>query len=220
MNTDRKSILDKINKLLALSSSPNANEAKSAAKQASELIQKYNVEATELERGAIIEYNLPTGKRRFRHWQRFLIAAIAKSNFCSIILKHSWPASFIILGREVNVETTQLMFQYLSDVALALAPKQNQTNFLEGFSYGIATRLQEASEHWGIEEKSSIVRIKNEDQVAIEKFKDENYVNLRKSNNKNLNIWNNEFQSGIDKSSRVSLARQVDKPVKLLSRKC
>ncbi|AXR68269.1 DUF2786 domain-containing protein [Leptospira mayottensis] len=216
MNTDRKSILDKINKLLALSSSPNANEAKSAAKQASELIQKYNVEATELERGTIIEYNLPTGKRRFRHWQRFLIAAIAESNFCSIILKRSWLASFIILGREVNVETTQLMFQYLSDVALRLAPKQNQTNFLEGFSFGIATRLQETSEFWGTEEKSSIVRIKNEDQVAIEKFQKENFSNVGKTKDKNLNTRDNSFQSGFDKSLKVSLARQVKEPVKLL----
>ncbi|EQA62230.1 PF10979 family protein [Leptospira alexanderi serovar Manhao 3 str. L 60] len=40
MGFDRKSILDKINKLLALSNSPNANEAKSVAKQASDLIQK------------------------------------------------------------------------------------------------------------------------------------------------------------------------------------
>ncbi|AVQ11704.1 PF10979 family protein [Leptospira santarosai] len=216
MNNERRSVLEKINKLLALSNSPNANEAKSAAKQASELIQRYNVEATELERGVIIEYNLPIGKKRFRHWQVGLIAAIAKSNFCSIILNHSWPTSFIILGREINVETTHLMFQYLSEVALRLAPKQNQTNFLEGFAYGIAMRLQETFEHWGIEEKTSIIRIKNEDQVAIEKFKEENYKNLRKHNNKNLNIRNNEFQSGVDKSSNVSLARQVKEPIKLL----
>ncbi|MDI7227954.1 DUF2786 domain-containing protein [Leptospira santarosai] len=217
MNNERKSVLEKINKLLALSNSPNVNEAKSAARQASELIQRYNVEATELERGAIIEYNLPTGKRRFRYWQTFLLAAVSESNFCSTILQRSTEeASFIILGREINIETTQLMFQYLSEVALRLAPKQNQTNFLEGFAYGIATRLQETFEHWGIEEKSSIVRIKNEDQVAIEKFQEENLWNVGKAKNKNLNSRDNEFQSGFDKSFGVSLTKQVKEPVKLL----
>ncbi|WP_001058160.1 DUF2786 domain-containing protein [Leptospira interrogans] len=217
MNNDRKSILDKINKLLALSASPNANEAKRAAEQASNLIRKYNVEATELERGSIVEYSLPTGKKRFRYWQRFLISAIAESNFCQIILHRSYlGAFFIILGRDVNVKATQLMFEYLSEIAFRLTPKQNQTNFLEGFSYGIATRLHEVSENWGIGEKRSLVRIKNEDQIAIEKFQEENYKNLEKSNNKYFDSQNNAFQSGFDSSLNVSLSRQVNDPVKLL----
>jgi hypothetical protein len=49
MNKSRMDIIEKIQKLLALATSDNENEAQMAAKRAQELLLKYNLKLTDVE---------------------------------------------------------------------------------------------------------------------------------------------------------------------------
>ncbi|MDO6395478.1 DUF2786 domain-containing protein [Leptospira santarosai] len=212
---DRNSIIERVKKLIALSDSSNENEAKLAAQQATMLIQKFNIEASELDRGAVIEFDLKTGRSRASYWQSLLLRGIAESNFCSILIAKEEENSVVevvykIIGREVNVLATNLMYEYLCGVASLLSPKilSEKTPYLEGFAYGIAIRLSKRNELWGVAEESALIRVKSEDEVAIDKYLESKYPNIDSAPAKRMNM-NESFRCGLDQSRGINLSKQI-----------
>ncbi|EMF82184.1 PF10979 family protein [Leptospira weilii serovar Topaz str. LT2116] len=215
--SERNQIIEKINKLLALSQSPNENEAKLAAQSASDLIHKFNIGVSELKRGTVIEFDLESGKTKIQYWQRILIGSIAESNFCEVLMQRSSKGViFKIIGRELNISATNLMYQYLSKVAHLLSPKDRseKTPYLEGFAIGIQHRLDEKRENWGTDEMKALVRVKTEDEIAVKNHIETEYPNLKSAANKEINMSQEAFQKGYDQSQSINLSKQVE-PAKL-----
>ncbi len=75
-------VLSKIKKLLALSTSSNPNEAALAAAKAQELLMIHNLTLSQVEAQGEEKYCEAFVKTGSRVWQRLLLTVIARNNFC------------------------------------------------------------------------------------------------------------------------------------------
>lgn len=123
MNIDH--IIDKIRKLLALSTSSNEHEAASAAAKAAQLMAEYQLEDAQLrvedkeghEAEPIVQEQIDTAGRII-HWRGSIASALAKSLGC-----HSWysGSNIKLFGRPSAIRTVSYMFQYLTSEVERLA---------------------------------------------------------------------------------------------------
>jgi hypothetical protein len=89
-------IIDKIRKILALSQSPNGEEAERAAEKARELLIKYNLSIDQFEDVKIEEKIIGRFFKKPRLWRLVLINTITEFYFCrSLIIKGVLPGGGI-----------------------------------------------------------------------------------------------------------------------------
>lgn len=134
-------IIARIQHLIALAkNNPNEHEAEAAANQAQALLAKHNLEMASIEAsggtvaddsGGIRVKEEAKGKAMYK-WQRDLMEAVANLNYCYHRVGHTgkynkasvWtrqPFHFIV-GRQVNVLSARLMFDYLTETVEKLVP--------------------------------------------------------------------------------------------------
>lgn len=134
----KKDIIDRIQKLLALATSPNENEAAQAAAKACALLMQYNLSLEDVksaERKAnLIELEEIENHRRKVHWKGNLAVTIAKANFCQAW----WTGGQITLaGRPHNRAIVKSLYDYLTSTIERLATqalkaqKQNYQMYLD-----------------------------------------------------------------------------------------
>lgn len=140
-----KSLLEKINKLLALANSPNENEAALAAEKATELLTKYNLTIADLGPGE--EEDVTTGTvettSRYVAWKMLILAGIATANGCRAMRsKHN--GNMTLIGMQTNITVSQRLYQYLTKAVERLAKRHKGKGraFLHAFRVGCATRLR------------------------------------------------------------------------------
>lgn len=81
-------ILDKIKKLLALSSSPNANEAASALRRAQELMEAYGIDRESVVAAEIVEEEIERrGGAKPSAFEAYLFATLARAFGCRSFLR-------------------------------------------------------------------------------------------------------------------------------------
>jgi hypothetical protein len=104
-------IINKIKKLLALSHSPNENEAMVAAQKANELLIKHNLSLGDIcGKDVIFSKEIIYTYKRACSWKNQLIAGVAYLNFCiayEVRLNNGLGAA-IFYGREANVITGKM----------------------------------------------------------------------------------------------------------------
>lgn len=113
---DNEVILSRIQKLLALTTSSNENEAAVAASKAQELLLKYNLSMTQVE-GYNAEKTLPiieqiVGSGNLPDWQSRLAGVVARNNLCSVFTSGS---RLVWVGRETNIQVGR----YLTDTLMS-----------------------------------------------------------------------------------------------------
>lgn len=134
-------LLARIEKIMALSGSPNEFEAAAAATKAQQLLFAHHLEAEDIGRlrgrrtsrdGQIVEqrYGELVGEH-LANWQRSLAAAVAQTSFCALLNQRRWqPAptggvvevtNLLLVGRADDVELAQRTLDFLSEVLLRLA---------------------------------------------------------------------------------------------------
>lgn len=157
-------LIDKIKKLLALSSSPVAAEAELALQRAKELMEQYGVSILETDgtKDQIIEkeYDYPNGKlnRDFQYNLISITTSVAQMFSCLILIRQNKP---VVIGLQTNVEVAfhaldcilhSLWFDYRT-LRRTNTSQTFSTNFWEGASEGIRTKFRpkksERSE-WGL----------------------------------------------------------------------
>jgi hypothetical protein len=156
MNEDvKKKMLDRVRKLLALSTSSNENEAAAAAEKAQAILAEYNISMSEVgnihqddDDDIIID---ELSGMRAKSWRRPLATMVARMYFC----KHFYVNYKILkkdnhsfVGTEANTTVAKLMFQYLSNTIDRLAleqstrySKQERGRFKRAFSISCTKRL-------------------------------------------------------------------------------
>jgi hypothetical protein len=113
----KENVVQKIQKLLALSKSDNPNEAALAASMAQELMVKYAIEAHELDKSGVaakepIEVEpLGAGTRKIPRWQATLAHILSKHFFCKTYLTPG--VDIHLVGRQTDREAFKVMFSYL-----------------------------------------------------------------------------------------------------------
>ena len=137
-------ILRRIEKLLALSGSPEAAEAAAAAAKAQDLLFRYNLRLEDLASGRPALDARGIGESVFgetdsvaAHWQLRLATAVAKTSLCSPISQRSRRLGpdkrlqdyerLIFVGRPVDIELARLTLNYLSDAVLRLVDQYMPT---------------------------------------------------------------------------------------------
>lgn len=152
------SVLDKVKKLLRLSTSSNAHEAACAAAKAQELIDRHQLTQAVLEdeHGAgSVPHDEPIHKfddapldqpKRLDYWRQRLASVLARANACRIYMRR--PHIFLV-GRPSDAETVRYLYAWLSADVMRLAEVNGagkgvtwRNNFRIGVVDGIAEQLR------------------------------------------------------------------------------
>jgi hypothetical protein len=158
---DREKVIERVRKLLALSASPNENEAASAAAKAQAILTEYNLSMSEVESVQTDDEfgMIEVGETESRPWRRQLANATGALYFC----KYFYTFRFIkvntkygtirhdvhtFVGAPHNVEVAKMMFQYLMSAVDRLArdgslayPAKERTSYQTSFRNMCAGRL-------------------------------------------------------------------------------
>jgi hypothetical protein len=110
-------VVDRIRKLLALSSSSNPNEAALAAEKAVELAQRYNLDLAQIESGPADPYvERPVDVGGAVPWRWLLMSAVARANFCQALRRREagkMLASMFVVGESHNLAVCEFLFGHL-----------------------------------------------------------------------------------------------------------
>ncbi len=143
-----KAVIEKIRKLLALSESPNENEAAIAASKAAELLSKHNLEIADIGEPIEIVGQIVLEDYATASWKELLLAGVCQLNglkgFNSKV-KHSRRSNAVLIGRPLSILVSKQTFLYLMDVVerLACQHKGKGRAYLNSFRLGVANRLRQ-----------------------------------------------------------------------------
>jgi hypothetical protein len=161
--TDKTKIVERIQRLLALATSSNVNEAAAAAAKAQELMARYDIEqaALDVESGdddvAVSTEVLLEMGARVEGWKGILAAALGDANSAKVYTSKTFNSAgktqntFQIIGTKDQANTIRYMFAYLVNEVERLAKGADGSgrSYLASFRLGaasvIATRLREAA---------------------------------------------------------------------------
>lgn len=152
-------IVEKIKKLLALSKSPNENEAMAAALKAQALMAKYEIDLSQIEtnedRKIVERIYCDNGKHEMKKWKYGLATIVANNFMCKMFL---YGTSVVFYGYEEDAEIALNTFRYLYEAGNRLAlkyynnyrkngmPTKGVMNtYLSGFKAGIKSILEKQS---------------------------------------------------------------------------
>jgi hypothetical protein len=137
-DANKAKILDRIQKLIALSTSPNENEAAVAAEKAQALLIEHNLSMADVKASTHkkVEYTINNVKTTPYPWHRLLAQAVAKLYFCTSYYTPT-PGKTMkadihsFVGEPHNAAVAIMMFQYLdkavNDLAVAGAKRISST---------------------------------------------------------------------------------------------
>lgn len=145
-------ILDRIRRLLALSTSSNEYEAALAASKAQDLLLKYNLEMSQIHQvveDEVERWNFQTPL--IEGWLSTLMNAVARNNLCRVVqgkgyktgefkIGHSTAGKevreFYLFGKKPNLEVTEFMYSYLAAEIDRLTPPKKGAKYTTSFRMG------------------------------------------------------------------------------------
>ncbi len=116
-----KTIIDKIQKLLALSESPNQHEAEAAAQKAQEILSKYNLTidavALEVNNADVIDKDHFEFTGSMKKWRYELMRRVVKSVDCDAVYHsvNNTITAATIYGLDQNVQCAIYIYKYLEN---------------------------------------------------------------------------------------------------------
>mgnify|MGYP001616368965 FL=1 len=181
-------ILERVRKLLALSTSSNPAEAAAAAAKAQALLLEYNLsmdqigEAKTASRTTHHTFLEPRPKNEGK-WRAALIAGVGRCHFCKVIDANP---NFILIGQKEDMEVTREVYAWLVGQILHLGPETYKTavttarkpTYLRSFYYGAATTIcQRLNLEWtkltGQRDDSMALVVRRAEQA--QSYMDENF---------------------------------------------
>jgi hypothetical protein len=155
----KRKVLEKVRKLLALAQSANEYEAEAAAERAQILLAEHNLEMSEVhatEGGIEMDDEFMTDSRP---WRRQLGTMVAKLYFCGYYYTFKYKESarkcgyfrgdaHVFTGERHNIVVAKLMFQYLNETVERLArdagnktTSTQRAHFITSFRHACANRI-------------------------------------------------------------------------------
>ena len=220
-----QSIIEKVNKLLSLSSSSNANEAALAAAMANKLIDQYRLSESDLAQtqdDPLIQddgFLYETG--RIVRWKSILAYVLSKHYGCalfnSLILINGRKSSrYKLIGRKSDIEITKYMFNWLLLECQRLVKQEAYGNgkifaqsYCIGFVEGIRNQLKSSREEISQQaNQQAISRINSREKEATDFMhklhKLKNAPSLKASQ-----IDPMAFNAGMDRGKSLHLGKNV-----------
>jgi hypothetical protein len=212
-------IIDKISKLLNLSKSPNMQEASIALEKAHTLLKEHNLkmEDIKLEKSDLIKNSFIKTKRLV-NWKFILCDIICLYNYCSLVKKQQYESELVVYGREENVISSKLMFEYLVSAIDRIAKNErklnrlfNMNDFKLGASYNLISRIQKFQYKENTDNEKALVPVLKEAEDYMKKD-NSNLIKapIRESNSGSTYL-------GYEKAKSISLNNQITKEERLVS---
>lgn len=122
-------LLEKLRKVLALTTSPAEGEAAAASAMLARLLKQHNLDITDLEeRGQakppVGEDKVDLGKAAWQ-WKLDLAATLAEHYYCVAILRGKTPA---FVGRPDNVQSLKMLYSWLIDQINCIAREERRSH--------------------------------------------------------------------------------------------
>lgn len=207
MNENIDIVKRRIKKLLALSKSPNENEAASALKKANEMMEEYNFTAVQFS-----DYTKTKIKdtKRFVRWR--VVLANAVENLYATYHYKDHEGNIVFIGEDLDVFMSTETYKYLVKTIDRMAKQNIRKNakykYRQSYKAGIASRLydrmyelgQQCSWRNPKELKGQKKQIADfiEKQVAVE-------ISKKKFEKANPTA----FSKGISDANEINLSRQM-----------
>lgn len=215
-----KKLIEKIQKLLALSESCNENEAHSAMLKAQELLVKHKLSMQEVKEYKTnhISIKEKISKVTFKKakWKVVLAQVIADNFGCYLYLKTRGNHTIVFFGREEDALICNIVLEYALDcinsvvkklrsiyIKKGLSTRGIENDFALGFIRGLQDRLEEQkrkNQEWGL------VLVKDEDVV-----KAYNDITFEKEVNTTVGIKRNKnfYSIGYKEGQRFSISNKI-----------
>ncbi len=198
----------RIKKLLALSKSPNENEASLAMKMANDLIAQYKFNESDFSN---YTSKVIKSTKRFVEWRAILANAVEEL-YATYHYKDVNTGSFVFYGEELDVFMSTEMFSYLTKTVNRMAKnnirKNAKYNFRQSYRSGVASRLYDRIAELGLEcswrNPEQLAQQKNDISLWVHNQK-ELVNNESKKTKANMKAW---MKGEID-AEGISLHRQM-----------
>ncbi len=229
---EQKKMVDKLQKLLALATSPNENEAVLAMDKAAELMEKYSLSMADIaENGKtqsekikenLVREDIPGLGTRRALWESILANGISKAFDVKLVSrpyatydkdfnKVDWSLCF--MGFKADVEISIWLHKYLRRTisrksTTTYTSKNDRNNFAHGMVNSINKRLQEMyTKRNVISDCKALVVVKDK---AVSAFSKEQFPKLQSGGKINLTGNRSAYVHGISEGEKVSLSRPLN----------
>jgi ElaB/YqjD/DUF883 family membrane-anchored ribosome-binding protein len=236
--SDLGKIIDKVEKLLSLSTSNSEAEAIAAFTKAQELMLHHNLSMKDLEKVKAqkqeqkVEDQILYRAKKLVIWKTVLIYGVATSNHClSMKVRLGQISGLAVVGRPINIAATKIQFEYLVATVERVSKTiegdacggQSLRTYKSSFRLGMAARLQERileisekQQQEGVaatETSESVtgIAVRSLHQTLrqeVDEFVSGN-IDMEKPKNPRLNISLDGYTAGFESADDVSLSKQI-----------
>lgn len=215
-------IIDKIEKLLRLSTSSNVNEAMIAMKKARSLMLKYHIDEIRLNSDIEIKEKVLIEEQSIKFaWESFIYAIICKNMRCTIYLNGT--KQVIIIGYKSDINAVKIMSNFVVDACIQGLRTERQNISKEKYStqglaniyrIGFLNGLQQAFEEQNQNKEYALMiiippKVKQEDEL----YKMKNDIHTRamyaKINTNDAKAYRNSYKRGYDKGYESGGKKQI-----------
>lgn len=213
-------IIEKIQKLLALATSPNENEAKAAAAKANALLVKHNITMQDVEVDLSYEKDVLDVNRRRPVEAKYINSILIGHFFVKIVERRNrreGTTTHFILGEETNVQVAKYIHSFLTRKFKELwvvykkendLPSSYKQSYYAGLMTGLDQQLTEKRQ--STEQEYGIVLV---DDPALNKFMNDAFNNNLKDSNQKFKIRVRDRQAmddGAAAGKNLNIARGLD----------
>ncbi len=181
--TDTVNIIEKIKKLLALSTSSNENEAQAAMTKAQEMLAKYKLSMKDIDDTHTASKNVkkhPTDVTFKKATWKGLLASVIADNFCCYsYFNTNRTHRIVFMGLTEDVETASAVFEYAVEYIvgetrqlkkkyyrLGESTKGLENDYAQGFIKGLSQKYEEQKQK---NQEWALVLIKP--QIVVHEYK-------------------------------------------------
>lgn len=211
---EKDKIINKIQKLLALASSKNENEAQAAMLMAQKLMALHNIEMSQVETVGVDHKVIEAQADKKSHktkWKRWLANVIAINFRCETFLRGYGTYNTIFVGKRENVDICKVVYasavrfidNFFTEYWKKLnSPVSESIRLKNSYVLGFITRLKEKFEEQKIvaeQEGWALVLVKDTDVVKYMEQKNIKHSEASTTNKLDINALRQGYMDCNDK---------------------
>lgn len=229
---EQAKMVSKLQKLLALATSPNENEAVSAMDKAAELMEKFSLSMADISengnnkpgkiRENLVREDIPGMGKRRDLWESVLANGISKAFDVKLVNK-PYPSldknnvrmewSLCFMGFKADVEISIWLHKYLRRTIGRMSTSSysnlnERNNFAHGMVSSICERLRKMYDKRNvISDCKALVVVKDQ---AVKEFTAEHFPKLIKSQGVQLKGNRSAYVHGVEEGKKVNLSQPLN----------
>lgn len=215
--TEKEKVIDKIQKLLALATSPNEHEAKLAADKANEILIQYNLTMQEVDRQmSEYETNDVFHSARVLQEETFVCSILKGFFFVDVIYKKRLRqgTTVCLIGEATNVQVAAYVRSFLINSFKRLwneyrkstgAESSSKRAYYLGLTRGLEAQLQATRSSIQADRQMVLVKDPN-----IEKYKRELFTNIKTVSFNPIRLDGNAMSAGAEAGKSLRISRGIE----------